>query len=394
MENSIKSFALIQFMLWASWGTFGQFYGYYLSDNGYSSSQIGIALTTFMVAGLVGQYVWGRFCDYKKTIKPIYMAMVICVVIGAVLFSFFIKHPLAIYVINGTIGFAWMAREAILDSWAMGSRGIKKESYGYIRMGGSLGFALVCTFFGQLLDIFGWQLMFYAFAFMSGMDIIFISLTRDTYTESKKSYIKITEDVHISELFTNKPYMLLLLFVFLVGVAKFMIINFYPFIIKNVGGTQVHLGLAAAMTAYVEIPTFIISSKVIKKFNPRFVFLLAAVFYFIRTYMNYIATEPYLIVAAGALQAMGFGLILSMARQYILRIAPANLTTTAQTLFSASYFGLSGIVSSLLGGYLIDYQGMSAFFIVSLLFIGAAIVLMLYVNIFNKKLFSLETTEG
>jgi PPP family 3-phenylpropionic acid transporter len=379
-------------MLWASWGTFGQFYSYFLSDNGYSSSQIGIALTSFMVAGLIGLYAWGRLCDYKRIIKPIYRLMVIMAAIGAILFSVFVEYPIAIYVINGTIGFSWMAREAIIDSWAMGSRGIKKESYGYMRMGGSLGFALMCAFFGKLLDVYGWDLMIYAFVVMSGIDVVFISLTKDTYDGKVSHKIINKKGAHISELLTNKPYMILLLFVFLVGVAKFMILNFYPFVIKNVGGNQVHLGLAAALAAFVEIPVFLISSKVIKKYNPRVIFLIAAVFYFIRTFMDFVATEPYLIIGAAAFQAMGFGLILSMARQYITRIAPVNLTTTAQTLFSASYFGLSGIVSSLLGGYIIDHQGMTAFYIVSLIFVGLAILLMLYINIFNKKLFNIETS--
>ncbi len=379
-HNAKRSFTIMQFLLWSSWATFGQFYTFYLAEHQYTSAQIGIAMTFFMIMGLIGQYVWGLFSDYQQSVKKSYMACVVLLAIFAIAFGVFSEHPLLIYFIVGGLGFAFMPKEALIDGWILGTDEIRQKDYGKIRAAGSLGYALVCAIFGKIIHLYGWSTMFYAFVFIAAIDLFFISQVKDQY--KKSIHLK---NLHPLQLFKDLRYSLLILFVFLIHVGNLSLLNFLPFILKAVGGNEVHLGLAAALAAAVEIPIFILSGKFIGKIQPNKIFLLAAVAYVLRVTVTWIATGPTLVIIASGLQAIGFSMTLSMGRIFISKIAPGSLKTTAQTLFSASFFGIAGIVASLVGGYIIEQYGMNNLFIFSEIFVLMGFSLMVGINIFGKK---------
>lgn len=389
-KNSVWNFSAMQFMLWGSWASFGQFFAYFLKESGYSPRQVSIASICFTVFSLFGQYMWGRLCDYKKKMKSVYQLMIITVTVFVILFWAFVDSPIAVYLITGMIGFSWMPKEAVLDTWSMNSPNIKKSYYGLMRMGGSLGWALMCTFVGKVIDVHGWDMMFYIYLGMTTIDFLVVSIAHDSYgghdVETDDKHVK----GHIKDLLKNKFYILLLIFVFLIGVSKFMILNFMPFVFDDLGGTQVHVGYAAAIAAYFEIPTFIISTKVIGRFKPTRVFLVGAVFYLIRSILIASAVEPWLAISGFAFQAMGFGLILAVSRELITKIAPKDLVATAQTLFSAFYFSVSGVLASYLGGYLLEEFTIELYHRVGLVFISLAVLLMLFVNIRYKHDLSVQ----
>jgi PPP family 3-phenylpropionic acid transporter len=377
--NNVKRFYLLQVLLWAAWASFGQFYTADLVELGYSSEDVGHALSLFTLLSVGGQSFFGLLSDVTKTIKKVYLFIIGLGMGLVVAFSMFTENKAIVFLVIAALGFVWMPKNSMLDSWIMGTDGIDHQDYGKFRWWGSFGYAIVALVFGNLIGLYGWNVMAVAFVGISVIEMIVVMSTDD---------INVTHDsqekVNISQLLSNKFYMLLIIFAVLIGTGKFMIINFYPFVFKAVGGNEVHMGIAASVAAFVEIPMFFISGKIIKKFKPIRILLVCSIMYFLRIILTWMAVNPTQIILIAVIQAIGFSYIMATGRVLVARITPSSIRTTAQGIFSAAFFSVSGVIASLVGGYLIDNKGMNAFYFVGSLFIFAGVLLMLIINIWSN----------
>lgn len=374
-KNMQVSFTVMQFVSWASMAIFGQFYTYYLMEKGFNSYKIGLVLITSMIAGILGQNLWGYISDKNRSLKKPYLAIIIIQIAAVVLFWMVSSITLGVFVAVVLVGLSFTPKEAILDSWIMSSKNIDNRRYGIMRAAGSFGYALVCTVIGSIYNSYGWHLMFIFFIAVCIFEIVYsLGVTDIAKVDSK-------EKLNIKALRIGFPYYVLLIYALVVNIGNLMLQNFYPFLLESVGGNEIHLGIAAAVAAFVEMPVLIGSSKFLGKIQPMRIFLLAAFMYGIRVALTFFSNQPIGLILAAVFQALGFSLTLSAGRFMVAKIAPDAVKTSAQTMFSTFFFGISGIVSSLLGGYLWDNASRNIYFGTSALFVAFGIIVMFIANI-------------
>ena len=95
---------------------------------------------------------------------------------------------------------------------------------------------------------------------------------------------------------------------------------------------------------------------------------LAAGMYAVRFLLSGLADRPYELVAVQVLQGVTFVLFYVGAMQYLYAIVPEQWKSTGQTVLTVLFFGVSGIIGSSVGGWIIEawgggtlYKGMAAF---------------------------------
>ncbi len=354
---AIYKFSALQWFFWSSWATFGAFNVYHLGERGLSNSLVGLLLSVMTFSGILGQYFWGYLCDRLQTVKKVFMFCIAFLAIIIIFFPLYLAHPLLLGAALGLIGFFWSAQPTIIDSWTVESSPHLARNYGFTRSFGSVGFAVVASVFGRFINLYGWNVMFFSFAALAVVTLVVASSIEDSSLRTAAS-----EGVKVDprRLLRMPHYVLLIVAATVIFIGHQSTMIFLPAILRNVGGGPVDQGTAMSVSAVSEMPLFLLSVWYLKRFQPRGLLLFAATFYVLRIFLLFQAASPQMVIAAGALQSLSFGVFLPTMVYYVKQIAPVGLKTTAQTIATGSYFGIGGVLGSVLGGRTIDALGVQA----------------------------------
>ena len=134
--------------------------------------------------------------------------------------------------------------------------------------------------------------------------------------------------------------------------------------------------------AFSEIPLFLAGHKLLKRFKPIHLTLGASLFFLLRQVAYLTAKTPEQVILAQLFHGPSFALFLNGAVYYIDSLAPDKLKSTAQTLATSLYNGVSGILANYGGGWVIDNLGIRklysigiyAIIIVTLLFMASLLL--------------------
>ena len=346
---------------WLFWAAFAVYYPMvvvYLRFKGYSNTTIGtiLAVNSFMV--IIAQPFWGMVCDYIRSIKKVFIlcfSLTICLFVTLPLY----KTALLTGIAFAAITFFESGMMPLLDSWVINK--VKKEKnlhYGSIRMYGSLGFAISVTIVTAVIDRTSMYIIFPAFA-LSGIMVILWSLQIKDGIELAHTKVK---SINILPLLKNREYMLFLIFSPILFAPFRAAFFFLANAMEELGGSQMEYGIAFAVTALSEVPVFMLSVYLVKRFKSSTIILIASVFFILRQLILIMAETPLQLIFAQATQGLTFGMFLTGTVYYVDKLAPDNLKSTAQTLATAVYYGLGGVLGSYWGGWAIDNIGLKSMY--------------------------------
>lgn len=378
-SNKIK-FSFIQLTFWCSWCAFTSFAALYFKKNGLSQGEIGLAISLSTLAGILGQFVWGLLCDKLHTIKKNFIAANILIWI-AILSFLFLKNTLWVFIFMMILGFAQVPQPSIIDTWILKRLPGKEEEYGHIRLWASAGFAVFALGFGWAINYFGFNIMFIAASFFILMTLIGTLLLPDIPKDEcglsslRKSF---------KELISNKRYLFFIFICFIIGLAFRTIRLLLPLIIDNVKGDSGDLGLAYFFGVITEIPMFIASKKLTKRFKANVLVLFSVLLYTVEFIILILAASPFMVMVAMFAQGLAFGTYLPSVRLFVFENSPEELRTSAQTLADAIYSSLTAVIGTAVGGLIIETSGVKA-----VLKIGTGLLLLalviLVLDIFLKR---------
>ena len=404
----ITEFSFLQFFFWSTWAVYGAYLVYYLTDLGYSNMRIGtlMSLRTFM--GLLGPPIVGYICDRLESRKTIFIISMFLMAVFVTPLTFYGDLMLAISI--GVVGFLWEPQQSVLDSWILETSAHTAHNYGFMRAWGSIGFAILVTVFGQVIERFGWRIHFLSYGLIALIVIIIaLNIEDNSYselhqegTEPKEIEAKEIEtedlkltaaeeieaekaDKNIIRLFKNPDYIFILFITMLIFIPNQMLFVYLAPIIKSVGGNSTDLGYTLFFNAISEAPIFFVAKYFLEKFKTNSLLLFSAFFYLLRIIIAASATSPVYFLFFGMLQSLSFGVFLVTVRYYVKLVAPAGLKTTAQSITMMSAFGAAGIIGSLLGGYLIDNYGMAVMFRVGIILAAAAVIILTFVVVNDDR---------
>ena len=399
----IAEFSSLQFFFWSTWAVYGAYLVYYLTDLGYSNMEIGTLMSIRTFMGLIGPPIVGYICDRLENRKIIFIISMILMGIFVAPMTFYGDLMLTISI--GVVGFLWEPQQSVLDSWILETSDHTAHNYGFMRAWGSIGFAIVVTIFGQIIEKYGWRVHFLSYGIIVLIVVIIASNIKDnSYSELKQQHknkskekaenpkiaaAKTVEaeldEKNIMRLFKNKDYIFILLITLLIFIPNQMIFVYLAPIIKSVGGNSTDLGYTLFFNALSEAPIFFAAKYFLEKYKTNSLLLFSAFFYLLRFIIAAAATSPVYFLFFGMLQSLSFGVFLVAVRYYVKLVAPAALKTTAQSVALMSAFGVGGIVGSLLGGYLIDTYSIAFMFKVGITFAAAAVLILAFVVIRDGK---------
>ena len=346
------------FLFFGMLAMFIPFLPVYLQSTGLNTSEVGLIIALGGVVTVIAQPLWGMISDKLKTLRKIMLILVaMTAIFGYFLYqvdSFLLLVLLAMFVY-----FFLMPLDPLSESLTFTTTETNGISYGSVRTYGSLGYAILSLVIGYLTDWFGMGAIGLSFVVIGIICFAIVWNIPDVPSSSAP----VTID-SLKKVLANKEMILFLILIFISSVPARMNDTFLGIHITTLGGENSLVGIAFFISGASEIVVFALSYMWLKQGKELQLITLAIFFYALRFFLTGFIDDPMMIVMIQALQMLTFPVYYTAAIQYLYRIMPREWRATGQTVLALLFFGVSGIISSYVGGIMYNNFGGSAFYYV------------------------------
>ena len=356
----------------------------YLKFKGLSGTEIGWVLAVGPLASIISQPFWGYLSDKYKTVKWV----LIMTIIGMLIFSilFFQMNQLIFILIFGAFFYFFSSPVGALgDSLAQRQADLLNISFGSIRTWGSIGFALSSLIIGQLLNIYGVEFMRFPYLVFGTILLVIAFKIDDVKSNESDQTININD---LKKLFTNRKFTYFLIIMMFITITHRANDSFIGLFITSLGGSESLVGVGWFIALVSEALIFAFAYKWFKKDKALFFIILASLLYTLRWVLFAFSTDPIHVLLGQLLHGLTFGIFYLSSLDYITRIIPNTLKSSGHLIFYSVFFGLSGIIGSIGGGFLIDhFSGSHLYFVLgSLSLTGTGLLIIYYFKNLSSNL--------
>ena len=230
---------------------------------------------------------------------------------------------------------------SLVDAIAYDILGEKRGHWGRQRNWGTIGFIIFALTSTSIMDALSksrqdidFSISFYTFVALCTSSCIV------TY------FVQVSETFHCNKMFKNLRDLLKYpeIVVFLVVVTFFGILNsvieaFLFWFLKDLGSSQITLGLCLVSNCIPEIIMLFFAGRIMKKIGEVPCLYLGALAYAIRFFCYSFLTNAWYVLPVEVLHCFTFGLFYAAASAYGSKITPPGMSGTVQGLIGGLYFG-------------------------------------------------------
>lgn len=351
-----------------------------LKTIGFSTAQIGILLGIIEIVGVCAPFFVMQWLDKTGRygfVMAIFGADMALLLLPLLRFHSFFITGLCLGIF--AIGFKGMV--PVLDGFTTKALAQHNDQYGKIRALGSAGFVGMNLFL-QLHPLISGKDPFSIIMSVSAGALLFVITLRwvpDLYNSplapaDEKNNTGVYEQL---DLFTAFPQVfwecLALIFLAFLGLVPCQ--RFFSLYVEEYIKVDASAGLWA-LSAMAEIPLLILSGKLLRRFEKGQLLVICLLSIVVRNCCYIFIPGIAGAVVGQLLHSISFGLFHPLSVLLCVLQSRGN-TVTAMTLFTAAS-GIAYVIGSILGGYIIDYAGYPALFLLFSVFpaIGAGFYLL------------------
>ena len=340
------------FLIFAGMASYRPFMVLYFQSLSFTGAQIGLLTGLAPLLTLVSLPLVTGFADQTNRHKLVMSLSLTIMILGLILFpSLTTFLPLFIMTILTTVSFSPLM--SLSGSAAMFMLADKKELFGRVRLGGTIGFSVAALLAGALVENFGLK-----FAFWGAAGIFFIAfLVNQNLSHSEETSGSPVARGRASEMLKNPHFLFFLLISFSGGIS-FATISTYLFpYMKELGAPESMMGLALTIGTIAEIPILFFASRFIKRFSAYSLLIFSLAMTSLRFLLLALAPTPILVLFVQLLNGFNYPLLMVAGVTYADDHAPQGFRATAQGLFNASMGGIGAAVGGFMGGVLFESMG-------------------------------------
>ncbi len=337
--------------LFGSYAFVAPFLVLYYQSAGFTGAQIGLLTGITPLVMMVGAPMWTAFADARQQHRLVLSTALLVGAVTMFLFPFLNSFFLILLI---AILFYWFFApiSSLADSATMHMLADKKEMYGRVRLGGTIGYGMAAFLAGLLVQKYGLNMAFWGCAVLSLMALITGQKLVHNPQRAKGSTRQ-----GMGSLLRNRRWLLFLTLAFgggisLAGTNTYL----FPFM-KELGASESTMGLAVTIGTIAEIPVLFFGHRLVQRFKPFGLLMLAMLFTGLRLLALAASGTPDLVLIAQLFNGLAFPAMWIAGVSYAYENAPAGLGATAQGMFGAMVFGFGTAVGGFLGGPLLVSLG-------------------------------------
>ncbi|KIL36879.1 MFS transporter [Cohnella kolymensis] len=349
----LKGFNFFYFSLFS---LFISFLPIYASHVGIAETHIGFMLGMGSLISIVSQPLWGMVSDKYRTIKKVLLIILAAsVIIGTVMYQ--TSHLWSLVVLVALMNIFYLPTDPLVESLNFQTTQREGVSFGSVRMFGAMGFAVTSLLAGYSMQHFGMGSLSWIFLGFGTTALLLCMGLTDVKASAKPALF-----AHLKEFFLQSHTLTFFLIVLIVAIPHKMNDTFVGLYMEQLGGNVRLTGISWFVMTITETLFFAISSRLIKPGREGLLMAFAAGMYALRFLLSSFAQHPYELVALQVFQGVTFVLFYVGGMQYLYSIVPEQWKSTGQTMLTVMFFGVSGIIGSTAGGWLIEEWGGSALY--------------------------------
>ena len=358
---------MLFFFQFAAVGIYFTFLNVYFRQAGLSGTQIGLLNMVTALVGTLGTLLWGYLSD--RTSKNRWL--IALGALGALVINQFIPYAsgfTAFLVIGCAGSLMGAAPSTLVDSTTLAMLGERRNDYGRYRLGGTIGYILTASMAGFLYDRTGLEAMFPAYGIImllfAGVALRLPNL--EIVKEGRQSG-------RLSDLLRQPAWAVILACVFLLWITSYAAIAFMGVVLQEMGASTGLISISITIGAVVEIPFMIYSPAFLRRFGAKRLLFAAILLLILRYTLIGLMPSPVWSIPINALNGPAYVFFWNSVVTLVNRMAPPGMAGTAQGLVNST-MSVSGMVGSLLTGWLFDLLGPTRLFFVLAVIAAAALV--------------------
>lgn len=396
---------------WMLYGVATGFSSALLLAAGYSNGEIGMILAAGSVIAVFLQPLIADFADRSKKISLTGVTE-ICTVISMILYAglFILKHQSAALFVCYALILAWVITlQPLLNSlcFRLERSGIH-INFGVCRSVGSMGYAILCSVLGTLVENHGVSVLPAAGELtLAALLIALLCVKRNfdkacrqngipaengievktaSTNEANNTDAESAESINLSDFIRgNKLFIVMQLGIAGIFFSNAVLNNFMLQVVSGVGGNSEDMGRVLGLMAFLEIPALMLFDKIHDRFSCQTILRFASVCFVLKVGAIYLAQNMMVIYLAHFLQPFGFGLFLPGIVAFTNETMRKGEAVKGQAWFTVMTT-LASVISSILGGIMLDTAGDKFMLLVATLVTAAgAAVIALLVGQIKKK---------
>ncbi len=355
------SYSIIQAVLIMGYLTFFMFAAVYLLSRGLTNTQVGVTLT---LSGLVGILIVPALADFADKSKKLSLKQITMIVAGVTLLIAvaLLFVPSNIFLVGGLVVLLQVffgSQTSLITSLAMEhinsgtpinfslARGIGSLAFAIL----SLGLGFVVNRFGSVVILLGDILIMLLIILLVGLFPRPVKIPQPHLQEKQQAsgFVDFAKK--------NAVFMAVILALTLIFISHNLINTFLIRVMEHVGGDNSHLGIAAAIAAFSEVPAMALFPMLYRRKPDAALFLkIAGAFFVIKSLATLIASSVGGIYAAQTLEAFSYAIFTPASVYYVNQVIPDVDKVKGQSLMMMTT-SMSGLISNLAGGFILDSSG-------------------------------------
>lgn len=336
------------FFYYAALGAFTPYWSLYLQSRGMTVTAISVMMSLWYATRVVAPSTWTSLAAASP--RPIRWLRIGCVLTLLAFTGFLLPQPQWIlYAVMIAFCFFYNAVMPQFESITLTHLGSDSHRYGMIRVWGSLGFIVVVTLFGWLIERHGARqlpwMMLPLFALMTATAFM------NRYARHVGSH---SADADGFWTIVRRPAVLaFFIAAFLEQLSFGPYYTFFSLYMDQHGYATSTLGMMWTVGVIFEVAVFFFISRFFRRWDASWLMIISMGSAVLRWWATALWPDnlPVMLVAQST-HCLGFAAFFASAMQLLARYFPGNLNGHGQGLFYGFSSGLGGVLGALIAGQL------------------------------------------
>jgi PPP family 3-phenylpropionic acid transporter len=328
-----------------------------LRERGLSPGDIGVVLAALSLAGVIAAPFWSHTADTR--LGTVHTLQLACAAASVFALGLAVtgSNLIAVAAVCALLGAAQAPHTALTDALTLSRLGSERvDEYGTFRLWQSVGWGVGCIAIGAVLTAAGVGLVPLLYAVAVAVYAVYVA----RFGRSRPD-VRATSGSRlgsVGEAFRSVEHLPMYLFGVLVfATSTHAAGDFVPLRIVSRGGDALLVGIAAGVSAFVEIPFMRGSRSLVDRFGLRGMFTAGAGVYAAASLAWAAFPDPVAVTAVRIAIGVGFALTYVSMVQMTAHLVPAGLRNTGQALLQICNFGLAPMIGGAIGGFVFEHVG-------------------------------------
>lgn len=380
--NKKKNYLLLcfnYFLIFFSNALFLSFFQIFLLSKGFNESKIGIISSITPLLCIIVNPLYSIIGKNNKRIR--YLLLVLCLLEALVILLVYkVEQFNYLIIVMCLVAMVDPPLFVILDSYASGFVKENNYNYSYIRIVGTISFAIGTFVCGLLVENIGYNIVFIIASILMMISFLITLLLKTNKVNEEK------EKNDIILLLKNKTFLIFAIYyVFILAFASLgdTYISIYLTNEKNIDEST--YGLINSLWVIIELLCVLLLNK-LKIKNDKLLFIIMGLSYLIRILIIGIDASTNISIIGALFRGIGMGITIYLYIPFISKIVkPSNVSTAL--LFISMVKSLLSTIFIFVSGFLVENYSYSFTFIIWSVLMMIIIIGYYFIERKNKTLF-------